>query len=336
MNPRVISIQNTVFCCKYTMASKLAGVKRKRGEEEKATSIPSKYALLAVSVLPEYAAELAAAADRAAAAAAIAKRTDIVQFESKSRNEPVGHGAGERLGDGDGDGEGEGAGEGAANNRAGYADFVRLNGRQRLSNFCAVAGGLCVTQTEGGASRMALYAAVENGFHAGKALLMAAADADAFLPIAHAFEVGQRLGVLTDADVKREGGKKGSVGDMTKVTLPGGSTTALQAWEGGHGGRVLRDAAKTGELLPSDADLGVSEARMRGLLQARLSQDAAFRGALTATGTALLVHHSRGMPDLRLTRILHSLRAGLRAQKSSMQQEKEEEEGASAAAAASS
>ena len=171
-----------------------------------------------------------------------------------------------------GDGAGEHHGTDAAlNDRSRYAEFMSLGGRRVLSNFAIVDGGVRIMQKDrDGQLREAVYSSVELGFHAGKALLMREYD------IALKYEKGGEVDKMSPGEAKKAGGKNGLL-KMDKA--------ALAQWDG-----------------------LASEVRMGQLLRARLEQEPLFKQVLIASGRALLVHQTRGVQDVRLTRILHQLR----------------------------
>lgn len=103
---------------------------------------------------------------------------DVIQFQHNSRNVPVGSGSGERLA------------RGSSSQK--YDSFVRMNGRQVLSNMHPTR-----VDVDG-----KLYPSPEHAFHAGKALMSGDTETAA------KFEVDGAYGDIKPKDVKQYGGKK--------------------------------------------------------------------------------------------------------------------------------
>ena len=186
---------------------------------------------------------------------------DVIQFQSNSKNESVGKGKGEYFSE-------------EANrivDRSQYHIFKFLDGRAILSNFTRV-------EIVVGGRR---YPSVEHAFHAGKALLMENIEE------ASKFECDGEYASFNGIKIKSKGGRKGSIGDMSKKMLidNGSSVSALLLWNMREGYRVMNEA-----------------------IRARASADKVFRTVILATGKAILVHQTRGTQDERLSRILHTLR----------------------------
>ena len=236
---------------------------------------PTNYPAIAVQALPDYAEDLQHEAAEAIAVQALPDYAEDLQHEAAeaiaARLDVIqfmNSSVNAPVGDGAGEHHGTDA---ALNDRSRYAEFMSLGGRRVLSNFAIVDGGVRIMQKDrDGQLREAVYSSVELGFHAGKALLMREYD------IALKYEKGGEVDKMSPGEAKKAGGKNGLL-KMDKA--------ALAQWDG-----------------------LASEVRMGQLLRARLEQEPLFKQVLIASGRALLVHQTRGVQDVRLTRILHQLR----------------------------
>lgn len=100
---------------------------------------------------------------------------DVIQFEARSKNVPVGFGKGERIATG--------------SSAAKYNAFIQLDGRRVLSNMCP-----SQISVDG-----VMYPSVEHAFHAGKALLIGNED------IAARFAIDGEYGDMTPKEARSAG-----------------------------------------------------------------------------------------------------------------------------------
>jgi predicted NAD-dependent protein-ADP-ribosyltransferase YbiA (DUF1768 family) len=116
------------------------------------------------------------------------------------------------------------------------------------------------------------YPSVEHAFHAGKAFLSGDCETAA------KFMCSGEYGGIDAMKVKAKGGKKGIV--MTREQIAEWDEKRSAEW-------------------------------MERCIRARVVTDELFRSALASTGSAILVHQTRGTQDLRLSAILHKVRSEL-------------------------